>query len=107
MTRMHIIEYWKNLFNKNKENPNDCDSSMINIIHIYTDYKVIYIKYPKNGGSTIFRKIIEPQTTRDSKNYIHARVKPNEFQEWLDNMTESLLDKYFIFTIVRNPLFIT
>lgn len=103
MTKIHIIEYWKYLFNKNKENPNDCNSSMINLIHIYTDKRVIYIKYPKNGGSTIFREIIEPQISRHSKNYIHAKIKPNEFQEWLDNITEQALDKYFIFTIVRNP----
>ena len=70
MTKIHIIEYWKYLFNKNKENPNDCNSSMINLIHIYTDKRVIYIKYPKNGGSTIFREIIEPQISRHSKNYI-------------------------------------
>lgn len=41
MTKIHIIEYWKYLFNKNKENPNDCNSSMINLIHIFTDKCII------------------------------------------------------------------
>jgi len=105
---MDLIKHWQNLLNIHNENKNILNAGVINAgviddIHIYTDKRVIYIKYPKNGGSTLFREIIEPKIPINSENYICHGFHPQKFQLWLANMTEEAIDKYFIFAIVRNP----
>ena len=111
MTRKDLIKHWQNLYNiihtdreRVRERSHDnVNAGAVDNIHIYTDKRVIYIKYPKNGGSTLFRAIIEPKIPRNSENYICPGFNPLKFQLWLDNMTEEALDQYFIFAIVRNP----
>lgn len=105
-----IVAHWKSLLRIHATARTHADktsakrrieSSTITNVVVFPARKVIYIKYPKNGGSSILRGIIDKKS---SVVKYHYKDYPVQFQNWLKNMTDEKLHKeYFIFTIARNP----
>lgn len=61
--------------------------------------KFIYMKSAKTAGSSILRGLLEKQID----GIIHHKDHPQEFTAWLDQIDDRELEKYFIFSVVRNP----
>ena len=61
--------------------------------------KYIYMKAAKTAGTSILRGTLE----QNYSDIFHFKDQPNEFQEWLDRITDEELKNYFIFSVVRNP----
>lgn len=57
------------------------------------------MKPAKTAGTTILRHIIE----KEISSIIHFRDHPAEFSKWLSEITDSDLDDYYIWTVLRNP----
>ena len=60
--------------------------------------KLIYYKPGKAAGTSIFRTILQPMG-----GWIIQKDNPIEFAEWIDNITDDEIQKYFSFIFVRNP----
>lgn len=108
-----IISYWKSLLYiykstkhhikscHNTLTPQQVESSVVTNIVVFPQQKVIYIKYPKNGGTSILRHILDKKSSLVK---YHYKDYPKQFENWLNRMTDETLQKeYFIFGIVRNP----
>ena len=95
--RINLIKHWQKLLKEHTET-NSVESSVIHNIIIFPEKKTIYIKYPKCGGSTLYKHIIKNKVTNITLRYTKSR-----FIDWLNNITQSEIDKYYIFTISRNP----
>lgn len=61
--------------------------------------KFIYMKATKTAGTSILRGFLE----KNIEGIIHEKDTPIEFKLWLDNVTDSDLEYYYIFSVVRNP----
>ena len=68
-------------------------------IIVCPERKFIYMKATKTAGTSVLRGVLEPKIS----GIIHQKDHPQEFQTWLDGITDEILADYFIFTIVRNP----
>jgi hypothetical protein len=60
--------------------------------------KLIYYKPGKAAGTSIFRVTLQPMG-----GWIIQKDNPNEFSNWMKNITDEEIDKYFTFIFVRNP----
>jgi hypothetical protein len=99
-----LSEYWKTLL-QNYESPvsninEKIEGEVVTNIVVFPKHKIIYIKYAKNGGTTILKHLIKKEQHVIWYNYKNYK---NEFKTWLSNITDELLNTYFIFTITRNP----
>jgi len=68
-------------------------------IIVCPERKFIYMKATKTAGTSILRGILENQI----EGIIHQKDHPGQFHNWLSDITDDLLEDYFIFSIVRNP----
>jgi hypothetical protein len=57
------------------------------------------MKATKTAGTSILRGILEQQID----GIIHQKDHPQQFQDWMTELTDEALEDYFIFSIVRNP----
>lgn len=60
--------------------------------------KIIYYKPGRAAGTSIFRIILQPMG-----GWLIQKDNPKEFSEWIKNITDKEMDKYFTFIFVRNP----
>ena len=60
--------------------------------------KLVYYKPGKCAGTAIFRTILQPMG-----GWIIQKDNQKEFSDWIDNITDDELEKYFSFIFVRNP----
>jgi len=60
--------------------------------------KWIYYKPGKAAGTSIFRTILQPMG-----GWIIQKDNPNEFSDWIENVTDDVMEEYFSFIFVRNP----
>lgn len=60
--------------------------------------KLVYYKPGKCAGTSIFRHILQPMG-----GWIVQKDNPNEWYEWMDNVTDEQIKGYFSFIFVRNP----
>ena len=101
MTKKFIVNYWKSLLNMYESDESSHKQkiigSLIRNIIVFPLEKVIYIKYPKCGGTTILRGIID----KENKVNYHYKKNKDEFISWLNQLTH--INDYFIFTITRHP----
>jgi chondroitin 4-sulfotransferase 11 len=68
-------------------------------IIVCEERKFIYMKAPRTGGTSIFRKVLEPQIP----GIIHHKDTPERFADWKRRVNDEQLEDYFIFSFVRNP----
>jgi hypothetical protein len=68
-------------------------------IIVSPERKFIYMKATKTAGTSILRGILEQQID----GIIHQKDHPQQFQDWMTELTDEALEDYFIFSIVRNP----
>lgn len=59
----------------------------------------VYMKAAKTAGTSILRAGLE----RRLPGIVHLKDHPVAFQRWLDTITDRALERYFIFSVVRNP----
>jgi len=60
--------------------------------------KLIYYKPGKCAGTSIFRTILQPMG-----DWIVKKDDGREFGQWIKDITDEEMDKYFSFIFVRNP----
>ncbi len=68
-------------------------------IIVCPERKFIYMKATKTAGTSILRGVLEKQIP----GIFHKKDHPEIFQKWMDTVSDQELEKYFIFTIIRNP----
>jgi hypothetical protein len=68
-------------------------------IIICPERKFVYMKATKTAGTSVLRGVLEQKVS----GIIHQKDNPQEFQSWIDGITDDTLNDYFIFTIIRNP----
>ncbi len=68
-------------------------------IIVCPERKFIYMKATKTAGTSVLRGVLEPKIS----GIIHQKDHPDEYQTWLDGITDEILKEYFIFTVIRNP----
>jgi hypothetical protein len=90
-----LSAHWKRM-HANREETNLATSSIV----VFPDQKVIYLKFPKNGGTSLLRHWIGQNY---SGRVYHYGDTPDEFDKWLEDITDEELQEYFIYTISRNP----
>ena len=75
--------------------------TLINHGTLYSaEYKAMYIKIGKTGGTSIFRGYLEHRVP----DFTHAtKDEKDGFSMWCHNFTQEQLDDCFVFTFVRNP----
>ena len=61
--------------------------------------KLVYMKPTKTAGTSILRAGLEKRVA----GIFHHKDHPQQFQQWLDRITDEELQAYFIFSVVRNP----
>jgi hypothetical protein len=57
------------------------------------------MKATKTAGTSILRGLLE----KEIPGIIHQKDHPDRFSDWLDYVSDDLLQEYFIFSIIRNP----
>lgn len=65
---------------------------------IHPGYKLIYFKPGKCAGTSIFRRTLQPMG-----GWISHKDTPQQYNEWLHNITDEHLNQYFTFIFARNP----
>ena len=65
---------------------------------VHPTNKWIYYKPGKAAGTSIFRTILQPMG-----GWIIQKDNPNEFSQWIENITDVEMETYFSFIFVRNP----
>lgn len=95
--RTGILNHWRNLLKEHNETES-VQSSVIHNIIVFPEKKTIYIKYPKCGGSTLYKHIIKKRVPE-----ITLRYNKTQFIDWLNKITQEEFENYYIFTITRNP----
>lgn len=68
-------------------------------IIVCPDKKFIYMKATKTAGTSILRGLLE----KEIPGIIHQKDHPDRFGNWLEGISDDLLQEYFIFSIIRNP----
>lgn len=68
-------------------------------IIICEERKFIYMKPAKTAGTSILREHLEKQMP----GIIHQKNHPEQFADWIRRINDEELEKYFIFSVVRNP----
>ncbi len=68
-------------------------------IIVCPERRFIYMKATKTAGTSILRGLLE----KEIPGIIHQKDHPDRFGDWLENISDDLLQEYFIFSIVRNP----
>lgn len=61
--------------------------------------KFIYMKPTKTAGTSILRMNLEKRLP----GIIHKKDHPQQFNKWIEKITDEELNDYFIFSVVRNP----
>lgn len=61
--------------------------------------KFIYMKPAKTAGTSILRASFEKEVS----GIFHLKDQPDQFQEWVNRITDEELEEYYIFSVVRNP----
>ncbi len=61
--------------------------------------KFVYMKSAKTAGTSILRGVLENQIA----DVIHQKDHPEDFESWLQHITDRDLEDYFIFAVARNP----
>ena len=61
--------------------------------------KFLYMKPAKTAGSSILRFDLEKRLS----GIFHKQDQPEQFEEWINRITDEDLKEYFIFSVVRNP----
>lgn len=68
-------------------------------IIVCEERKFIYMKPSRTGGTSILRKVLEPEIT----SIFHSRNNRPKFNTWIQNISDKELETYFIFSFARNP----
>ena len=68
-------------------------------IIVCEDGRWIYMKIPKVAGTSILHGVLDQKFP----GLIHIKARAIEFRRWLDGITNRELEKYFVFSFVRNP----
>ncbi len=68
-------------------------------IIVHPEKRFIYMKSCKTAGTSIFRKLLEPQLG----GFIHQRGNKPAYRQWITTVTDADLADYYIFSSVRNP----
>lgn len=68
-------------------------------IIVHPTRRFIYMKPTKTAGTSILRRVLEPQIG----GFIHRKDHPDAFASWLADITDEALRGYYIFAVVRNP----
>ena len=61
--------------------------------------KFLYMKPGKTAGTSILRMGLEKRLP----GIFHYKDHPEQFEDWINRITDEDLQKYFIFSVVRNP----
>jgi hypothetical protein len=61
--------------------------------------KMIYMKPTKTAGTTVLWHFLD----KEIDDLIHLDENPEEFTDWIKNLTDEDLEEYIIFAVVRNP----
>lgn len=68
-------------------------------IVVSTDPKFIFMRPARIGGTSLLRYVLQEVLP----DILIFKDRPAQWLEWLDEITDTLLEEYFIFSIVRNP----
>ena len=61
--------------------------------------KFVYMKPAKTAGTSILRIGLEKRVP----GIFHYKDRPEQFEQWISQITDEDLNEYFIFSVVRNP----
>ena len=61
--------------------------------------KFIYMKAAKTAGTSILREGFEKMDIGT----FHLKDHPDQYNEWINRITDKDLEDYFIFSVIRNP----
>lgn len=67
---------------------------------VQPEHRLIYMKPAKTGGTSVFRKVLEPQIG----GFLYTKGDRATFFEWLHAITDEALRDYYIFVTVRHPI---
>ena len=88
-----LSDYWRKIHK-------DDYLKLLSLIIVFPKEKIIYIKYPKCGRTTLLRTIIDQHYKGE---YFFSSYNKDKFYNWIKTITDEELNKYLIFTIVRHP----
>lgn len=60
----------------------------------------IYMKPAKTAGTSILRKVLEPQMDAE---LIHFKKNESQFRDFLSGVSDNALERFFVFAVIRNP----